>query len=109
MDWIKAGLPAEGTHPREPIPTPAKWRTEMQGPLSEAQAKTLLSNHIGELFDGIVTAVTDDGTSVQLLAPSVEGRLVRGAQGLRVGEQVALRLLATSSDLEFSRISRHTR
>jgi len=39
--------------------------------------------------------VAAKGTFVRLLAPPVEGRVVRGEQGLDVGDQTRVRLVAT--------------
>jgi VacB/RNase II family 3'-5' exoribonuclease len=58
-------------------------------------AAALLSRRIGEVFDAIVTGVTEKGTFARLLAPPAEGRVVRGEQGLDVGDRVRLRLTAT--------------
>jgi len=58
-------------------------------------AAELLQRRIGQVFDAVVTGVTDKGTFARLLVPPAEGRVVRGEQGLDVGDQVRLRLLAT--------------
>ena len=54
-----------------------------------------MSSRVGETFNSIVTGVTPKGTFVRLLAPPVEGRVMRGEQGLDVGEQVRVKLLST--------------
>jgi ribonuclease R len=77
--------------------------------IAGAARTVFLSQHIGELFDGIVTDVKANGTFVRTLNLPVEGRLVRGAQELFVGDQVAMCLVATDPDIEFSRVSRHDR
>jgi exoribonuclease-2 len=61
-------------------------------------AAELLSKHIGETYDGIVTGVKDDDTYVRLLKPPVEGKIVQGGRGLEVGQQVQVRLLSTNAD-----------
>ncbi len=58
-------------------------------------AAQILSKHIGEIFDGIVTGASEKGTYVRLLRPPAEGRIVRGTQGLDVGDKVSVRLLST--------------
>ncbi len=58
-------------------------------------AAELLRRRVGQVFDGIVTGVTDKGTFARLLQPPAEGRVVRGEQGLDVGDMVRLKLLAT--------------
>ena len=54
-----------------------------------------MAGRIGDTFDAIVTGVAAKGTFVRLLAPPVEGRVVRGEQGLDVGDQTRVRLVAT--------------
>ena len=41
------------------------------------------------MFDGIVTGASPKGTYVRLLKFPAEGRVVRGAQGLNVGDKVS--------------------
>jgi exoribonuclease-2 len=55
-------------------------------------AASLLSRRIGEVFDGIVTGASPKGTYVRLLKFPAEGRVVRGAQGIDVGDSVRVRL-----------------
>jgi exoribonuclease-2 len=55
-------------------------------------AASLLSNRIGEMFDGIVTGASPKGTFVRLLKFPAEGMLVRGAKGVDVGDKVSVRL-----------------
>lgn len=61
----------------------------------KAAAAVLLANRIGQEFDAIVTGVNGDGTYVRLLSPPAEGRVMRGEEGMDVGERVRLRLIAT--------------
>jgi exoribonuclease-2 len=58
-------------------------------------AVALMAGRIGETFDAIVTGAAPKGTFVRLIAPPVEGRVVRGEQGLDVGDQTRVRLVAT--------------
>ena len=58
----------------------------------KSAAALLLSSRIGERFDGLVTGASDKGTWVRILRPAVEGRLVRGFQGLDVGDHVQVEL-----------------
>jgi VacB/RNase II family 3'-5' exoribonuclease len=55
-------------------------------------AANLLSSRIGEIFDGIVTGASPKGTYVRLFQFPAEGRVVRGAQGMDVGDKVRVRL-----------------
>jgi exoribonuclease-2 len=61
----------------------------------KAAAAILLAGRIGNTFDAIVTGVNKDGTYVRLLSPPAEGRVLRGEQGMDVGERVRVRLVAT--------------
>jgi VacB/RNase II family 3'-5' exoribonuclease len=54
-----------------------------------------MAPHVGETFDAIVTGVNSSGTFVRVVAPPVEGRVMRGEQGLDVGDRVRAKLLAT--------------
>ena len=58
----------------------------------KAAAAYLLQGRIGESFDAIVTGVAPTGTFVRITAPMVEGRLVRGFEGLDVGDAVRVKL-----------------
>jgi exoribonuclease II len=58
-------------------------------------AAIMLSSHIGETFEAIVTGATDKGTFVRVLQPPAEGRVVRNQQGLDVGDAVKVRLVST--------------
>ncbi len=55
-------------------------------------AASLLSRRIGEIFDGIVTGASPKGTFVRLLKFPAEGMVIRGAQGIDVGDNVRVRL-----------------
>jgi len=59
-------------------------------------AALLLADRIGEEFDAVVTGVTPKGTFVRLLHPAAEGRVVKGEEGMDVGEHVRVRLVDTS-------------
>jgi len=75
--------------------------------MRKVAAAVLLESRIGEEFDAIVTGVTPKGTFARLLRPPVDGRVMRGESGLRVGEKVRVRLLATDPRrgfIDFARI-----
>jgi len=59
-------------------------------------AAVLLTPRIGETFDAIVTGVADKGTFARLLRPPAEGRVVRGEEGLDVGDRIKVKLLDTA-------------
>ncbi len=58
-------------------------------------AAVAMRHRIGQVFHAIVTGVTDRGTFVRTLAPHVEGMLVRGQQGVDVGDKLDVELLRT--------------
>jgi VacB/RNase II family 3'-5' exoribonuclease len=58
-------------------------------------AAVLLASRIGNVFDAVVTGVTDDGTFARIVAPPVEGRIMTSARHLDVGDDVRVRLLST--------------
>lgn len=64
-------------------------------------AAVALSDRIGETFKGVVTGVTPKGTFVRIVDPPAEGRVVRGEQGLDVGDQVRVKLLETNAQRGF--------
>jgi exoribonuclease-2 len=59
----------------------------------KSAAALLLSSRIGERFDALVTGASEKGTWVRILRPSVEGRLVRGYDGVDVGDHVQVELV----------------
>ena len=63
----------------------------------KAAAALLLESHIGELFDAIVTGASAKGTWVRVFKPPVEGKLMRGVEGLDVGDRVRVRLVHTDA------------
>jgi VacB/RNase II family 3'-5' exoribonuclease len=67
----------------------------------KAAVAVLLSDRIGETFDGIVTGVKERGTFVQLISPPAEGRIITGEEGLTVGDKVRVKLVSTQPELGF--------
>lgn len=61
----------------------------------KSAATLLLAGRAGQTFDGIITGAADKGTWVRIDAPSAEGRVVAGFDGLQVGQHVRVRLLRT--------------
>lgn len=69
--------------------------------MRKVAAAVLLKDRIGEVFEAIVTGVTERGTFARILKPPVDGRIMRGEKGLRVGEKVKVRLLSTDPERGF--------
>ena len=57
-------------------------------------AAVALRNRIGETFAAVVTGVTPKGTFVRVLGPPAEGLLIRGQQGVDVGDQLDVKLVS---------------
>ncbi|HEU4688173.1 MAG TPA: RNB domain-containing ribonuclease, partial [Vicinamibacterales bacterium] len=63
--------------------------------IRKSAAALLLSSRIGDRFDAIVTGASAKGTWVRTFEPPAEGRVVRGFDGMDVGERVTVRLTRT--------------
>jgi VacB/RNase II family 3'-5' exoribonuclease len=69
-------------------------------------AAVVMQNRVGEMFDGVITGVTPKGVFVRVSDPPVEGRVMRGEQGLDVGDRVRVKLLGTNPKMGFIDFSR---
>lgn len=85
-DWE---LDAIATHCTEQEDAARKVERTMR----KKAAAVLMRDRIGDSFPAIVTGASLKGTYVRLLRPPVEGRVLRGAEGLDVGMTVRVRLL----------------
>ncbi len=77
--------------------------------VEKSAAALLLGSRIGEQFDAIVTGAADKGTWARLLTVPVEGRVVKGFEGLDVGQHTRVQLLAVDVDrgfIDFRRVRR---
>ena len=75
--------------------------------MSKRLSAVAMSQHIGEVFDVIVTGVTPEGTFVRVMRPHVEGLLAQGAQGLDVGDRLRAKLTRTDVQhgyIDFARV-----
>lgn len=63
--------------------------------MAKRLAAIAMQSRIGEVFDAIVTGVTDRGTFIRILQPRVDGLLAQGAQGLDVGDKLRAKLIRT--------------
>lgn len=80
--------------------------TKIERQVRKSAAALLLETRIGERFPGIVTGASEKGTWVRLLAPPVEGKLVRGWEGLDVGDRLEVRLVRTDVERGFIDLAR---
>jgi exoribonuclease-2 len=69
--------------------------------VAKSAAALLLSGRKGQTFDAIVTGAADKGTWVRIFRPPVEGRLMRGTEGMDVGESLRVRLVGTDVERGF--------
>jgi VacB/RNase II family 3'-5' exoribonuclease len=67
----------------------------------KSAAALLLEGRTGEQFDAIVTGAASKGTWVRISHPLAEGRVVRGFEGLDVGDSVRVQLLHTDAQRGF--------
>jgi VacB/RNase II family 3'-5' exoribonuclease len=63
--------------------------------MSKRLAAVAMQNRIGQVFDAIVTGVTDHATFVRVLQPHIDGMLAQGQQGLDVGDKLRAKLIRT--------------
>ena len=67
----------------------------------KAAGAWLLQGRVGEFFDALVTGAAAKGTFVRINSPLLEGRVVRGFEGLDVGDSLRVRLLAVDAEKSF--------
>lgn len=73
----------------------------------KSAAALTVATDIGRRFDAVVTGASEKGTWVRVPAPPIEGKLVRGEDGLDVGDRVRVQLAAVDVDrgyIDFVRV-----
>ena len=63
--------------------------------MQKRAAALVFHDRVGQSFRAIVTGVTPKGVFVRVSNPPIEGRLMRGEQGVDVGDQIRVTLLHT--------------
>jgi exoribonuclease-2 len=63
--------------------------------MRKASAAVLLEGRVGEVFTALVTGVTVHGTFVRVVSPPAEGKIIRGGEGLKVGQKMKVVLAGT--------------
>ena len=63
--------------------------------MRKVASAVLLRDRIGDEFDAIVTGITPKGTFVRTIKPPVDGFVVRGKEGLKVGQHARVGLQST--------------
>ena len=102
---VKAALAGEGSpYSEDELRALALHCTEQEDHAAKVErqvgksaAALLLASRIGAEFDGIVTGASDKGTWARITGPVAEGRIVRGFEGLHVGNRVRVQLLRTDA------------
>lgn len=74
---------------------------KVQRDMTKRIAAVALADRIGQKFAAVVTGVTPKGVFVRISEPPVEGRLVRGEQGVDVGDEIQVTLLSTDAQRGF--------
>lgn len=69
--------------------------------VEKSAAALLLESRVGERFDAIVTGAASKGTWVRLLHPPIEGKLVRGFEGMDIGHRIHVQLIHTDVERGF--------
>ena len=100
---VKAALTGQPTpYTNDELTTLARHCTEQEDNAAKVErqvgksaAALLLGSRIGARFDAIVTGASDKGTWVRISGPTAEGRVVRGFEGLDVGDRVRVELVRT--------------
>ena len=62
--------------------------------VAKVAAALLLESRVGQQFEAIVTGASENGTWARLLTLPVEGRVVRGFEGVDVGDRIHVQLIA---------------
>jgi len=61
--------------------------------IRKTAAALMLRDHIGEVFDAIVTGASDKGVFARTIRPPAEGMVVRHHEGFDVGDKVRVKLV----------------
>jgi exoribonuclease-2 len=75
--------------------------------IRKSAAALILASRIGSRYDAIVTGASEKGTWVRVTGPTAEGKLVRGFEGLDVGDKVRVELIHTDIErgfIDFARV-----
>src|SRR5260221_11673727 len=102
--YSEAELTAIAAHCTEREDAARKVERKMR----KVAAAVLMQHRIGEVFDAIVTGASEKGIFARIIRPPVDGRVMRGEQGLRVGEKIRVKLLSAEPArgfIDFGRVS----
>lgn len=74
----------------------------------KSAAALLLAPRVGQTFNAFVTGVSSKGTWVRIAHPIAEGRVVRGFEGLDVGDKPRVKLVGVDAErgfIDFERVN----
>jgi exoribonuclease II len=95
--YSSAELTSLATHCTEQEDAAAKVERQVR----KSAAAQLLSNRVGNTFDAIVTGASSKGTWVRVLKPPVEGKLIKGDAGAKVGDELRVELAGVNVERGF--------
>jgi exoribonuclease-2 len=81
---------------------------KVQRSMLKRMAALAMQHRIGQTFSAIVTGASEKGVYARIQSPLVEGRVVRGEEGLDVGDRVRVSLLSADpmrGFIDFARAS----
>jgi VacB/RNase II family 3'-5' exoribonuclease len=84
-----------------------KDASKVERQINKSAAAVLLASRVGEQFDAIVTGASEKGTWARVEHPFAEGKIVRGFEGLDVGDRVRVVLEHVDSGrgfIDFARV-----
>jgi exoribonuclease-2 len=103
--WLAGEAPPYSDDELAAIATHCNERESAARKVERAMVKRVaavaLAGSVGKTFHGVITGANDKGTYVRVFDPPVEGKIVRGANGLDVGDTVDVRLLHTDPQHAF--------
>ncbi len=82
--------------------------SKVERQVRKSAAAQLLADRVGTKFDALVTGASDKGTWVRLLGFPAEGRVIKGQQGIDVGDQVKVQLVNVNIErgfIDFARVA----
>ncbi len=97
VPYSSAELTSLATHCTEQEDAAAKVERQVR----KSAAAQLLSDRVGKTFDAIVTGASSKGTWVRVLKPPVEGKLVKGEAGAKVGDELRVELVGVNVERGF--------
>ena len=80
---------------------------KVQRNMLKRMAAVAMQDRIGQSFHGVITGANQKGVFVRISDPPVEGRIMRGEQGLDVGDRVRVALLSADPArgfIDFARV-----